>query len=48
MNVLYKGKNDSRHRISDVPRDKQTFSRSADRTHWWNLSDYVPRGGRRF
>lgn len=38
--------NQSRHRAPHG--DHKMFSRTASGTHWWNDSNWVPRGGRRF
>ena len=46
--VHYNGFNNSRHEISNVGKDKRVFSRSSDMTNWWNVTSWVPRGGRRF
>lgn len=39
--------NNNRHRVKNRRYDKKVFSKTADRSHWWNFADEVSRGGRR-
>lgn len=39
--------NNSRHIVNDRKGDRRMFNRTANLTHWWNTSKWVPRGGRR-
>lgn len=37
----------NREPMYDRRKDERVFSKTAMATHWWNISKWVPRGGRR-
>lgn len=41
------GYNSSRQIQFDRGRDRRMFNRTANMAHWWNVTNWVPRGGRR-